>query len=225
MKPTFGIVLFSAFICIVSSLVDAQQLNKMGEEITLPAPQLSGKVSLEHTISRRRSRRNFRPKGLSLTQISQLLWSAQGITDQQRGLRAAPSAGALYPIEIYLLNQEGLHHYIPQGHKLKFVLRDDLRRSLAAAALRQNFIAQAPVDIVIAADYEKVTCRYGLRGKRYTDIEAGHIAQNVHLQAVALGLASVPVGAFDEQAVRELLRLSDDEQPLYIIPVGYAADD
>ncbi len=125
-------------------------------------------------------------------------------------------------MEIYLLNQDGLFHYLPEEHKLEQVLQKDLRRELAAAALGQGFVAQAPVAVVIAARYEKVTSHYGSRGRRYTDIEVGHIAENIHLQAVALGLGSVPVGAFNDQAVKRLLKLPDAQEPLYIIPVGYA---
>ncbi len=205
----------------LSSAVDAQQLKVMKEEITLPAPKLKGKVSLEQAIAERRSKRRFSSQELTLEQIAQLLWSAQGITESRKGQRVAPSAGALYPMEIYLLSKDGLFHYLPQEHKLEQVLQNDLRRELATAALGQSFIAAAPVAIIIAAVYERVTSRYGSRGKRYTDIEVGHIAQNIHLQAVALGLGSVPVGAFDDQALKQLLNLPDDEQPLYIIPVGY----
>ncbi len=219
MRYYFGIILIG--LMLGSFSVDAQKLNPMENDIPLPEPQLKGKISLEETISQRRSKRRYRPQELTLEQISQLLWSAQGITDEGGGFRSAPSAGALYPMEIYLLNKDGLFHYLPEEHKLERASQDDLRRELAAAAWGQSFIAQAPVDIVIAAVYERVTSRYGARGSRYTDIEVGHIAQNIHLQAVALGLGSVPVGAFDDRAVKELLKLPKEEQPLYIIPVGY----
>lgn len=215
-------VIISVGLIFTACSVYAQQVKAMKKEISLPAPQLKGKVSLEETISQRRSKRRYRSQELTLEQISQLLWSAQGITAGQARFRAAPSAGALYPMEIYLLNEDGLFHYVPEGHKLEQVLEQDLRRKLAVASLGQSFVAQAPVDIVIAAVYDRITSRYGQRGRRYTDIEAGHIAQNIHLQAVALGLGSVPVGAFDDEQVRGLLKLPAEEQPLYIIPVGYA---
>lgn len=203
------------------SSVDARQLKVMKKEISLPIPKLKGKISLEQAIKERRSKRSFSPQELTIEQIGQLLWSAQGITESRRGLRAAPSAGALYPMEIYLLNKDGLFHYLPKKHKLEQVLQKDLRKELAVAAWGQSFVAFAPVAIVIAAAYERISSRYGQRGQRYTDIEVGHIAQNIHLQAVALGLGSVPVGAFDDQALKQLLKLADDEQPLYIVPVGY----
>lgn len=219
MKPIFGIILIGFILATPSGY--AQQPKAMEKEISLPAPRLKGKISLEEAISQRRSKRRYSQQSLSLEQISQLLWSAQGITDKRGRFRAAPSAGALYPMETYLLNKDGLFHYLPERHKLEQISLKDLRTELARAALGQSFVAQAPVSIVIAAGYEKISSRYGQRGKRYTDIEVGHIAQNIHLQAVALGLGSVPVGAFDDQKVKELLQLPDAEQPLYIIPVGY----
>ena len=220
MRHIFKIILIG--LILGASSVSAQQLKAMEKEILLPRPQLNGKISLEQTIAQRRSKRRYQPRELTLAQISQLLWSAQGITDKRSGFRSAPSAGALYPMEIYLLNQDGLFHYLPEEHKLEQVLQKDLRRELAAAALGQGFVAQAPVAIVIAACYERVTSHYGSRGRRYTDIEVGHIAENIHLQAVALGLGSVSVGAFNDQAVKRLLKLPDEQEPLYIVPVGYA---
>jgi SagB-type dehydrogenase family enzyme len=196
-------------------------LGAMKNEIFLPQPQLKGKISVEQAISQRRSKRNFSTEGLTLEQISQLLWSAQGITGEQGKFRTAPSAGAVYPIQIYLLNKDGLFHYLSKGHKLSRITTDYLCQELAKAALGQSTIAQAPVDIVITAVYEDINLRYGSRAKRYTDIEVGHIAQNIHLQSVALGLGSVPIGAFDDLAVKRLLKLPDEEQPLYIIPIGY----
>lgn len=219
MKYILGTVLIG--LMLIDFSISAQQLETMNKEILLPAPQLKGNVSTEEAIAKRRSKRSFRSQDLSLEQISQLLWAAQGITDQQGRFRAAPSAGAAYPMEIYLLNQDGLFHYLPQGHKLEQVTPNDLREQLARACLGQDFLAQAPVDLVIAAVYARVTSRYGQRGRRYTDIEVGHIAQNVHLQAQALGLSSVPVGAFDDDEVKQLLQLPEEEEPLYIIPVGY----
>lgn len=188
--------------------------------ISLPKPILKGDVSIEETIKKRRSVRSYSEKDLTIEQLSQLLWAAQGITDM-RGLRAAPSAGALYPLEIYVVKKDGLFHYTSHGHRLKLISNRDLRRELTSAAWGQGFIAQAPVNIVICAVYERVTSRYGKRGVRYTDIEVGHAAENVHLQAVALGLDSVPIGAFSDGEVSSILGLSKDETPIYIIPVGY----
>ena len=193
----------------------------MKEKILLPEPKLKGELSLEEAIYKRRSARSFAPQGLRREQIGQLLWAMQGKTDETRGFRAAPSAGALYPLEIYLLTAEGLCHYLPSGHKLEVVSKEDQRRALARAALSQGFISEAPLSIVICAVYERTTRKYGQRGMRYVDIEAGHAAENLNLQAVALGLGSVCVGAFNDQAVKKVLALPLDYEPLYIIPVGY----
>ena len=211
-------------VIIISVLLNAFGAEKMKEEakiIKLPAPKLDGEVSVEEAISKRRSVRSYSIKDLSLERISQLLWSAQGVTDKSRGFRVAPSAGALYPLEIYLANKDGLFHYRIKDHTLERVSSKDIRRELSSASLGQSSVAQAAVDIIICAVYERITSRYSQRGVRYTDIEVGHVAENVHLQAVALGLASVPIGAFSDDAVSKVLSLPEDEVPLYIIPVGY----
>ena len=201
-----------------------QESNKQSvREIQLPAPVTAGRMSLEQTILNRRSQRSFIKRDLDLAQTGQLLWAAQGITARKSGyaLRSAPSAGALYPMEIYLLSAGGVFHYLPAGHKLEPLLHSDLRGSLAEAALGQECVAQAALSIVICAVYGRITGRYGQRGIRYTHIEAGHIAENIHLQAVALGLGSVPIGAFDDRQVKQILSLPEEQEPLYIIPVGY----
>ncbi|MBN1902201.1 SagB/ThcOx family dehydrogenase [Candidatus Sumerlaeota bacterium] len=194
--------------------------EKETKTIELPEPKTKGALSLEECIQKRRSRRNFISDPLSLEQISQLLWSMQGITEPERGFRAAPSAGALYPLEIYVLKSDGVFHYTPEGHILESLGKEDLRKNLGSAALGQTFIAHAPVNFVICAVLDRVTSRYRERGIMYAHIEVGHAAQNLHLQAVALGLDSVPVGAFREEAVSETLSLPVDHKPLYIIPVG-----
>lgn len=215
----FLIISLAAFYSIWPSIADGEDDMKP-EFLNLPKPALKGGVSIEETIKARRSIRSYSDKELTLEQLSQLLWAAQGITDA-RGLRAAPSAGALYPLEVYVIKSDGFFHYRPQGHRLKVVEAEDLRQRLASACWGQDFVAQAPVDIVICAVYERITSRYGDRGVRYTDIEVGHAAENIHLQAVAMGLDSVPVGAFNDKAVSSLLGISKEERPVYIIPVGY----
>lgn len=193
------------------------------KEIILPRPITKGKVSLEEAIFKRRSQREFQRKDLSWEQIGQLLWAAQGITAKRGGFnfRAAPSAGALYPLELYALTKDGLYHYIPEGHKLENLSDKDLRGNLAGAALSQGSVASGALDIVICAVYERITSKYGQRGMKYTHIEAGHVAQNIHLQAVALGLGSVPIGAFSDEGVQKTLGLPKNHEPLYIILVGY----
>lgn len=191
-----------------------------GEVIELPPPLKTG-AGLEECIERRRSIRSFSDKPLTREELSTLLWACQGITDERRGFRAAPSAGATYPLEVYLVMEEGVFNYRPEHHQLIEVKEGDLRRGLARAALGQGFIAQAPVNFVLAAVPERTTHRYGERGLRYIWIEMGHAAQNIHLQAVALKLGSVPVGAFRDEEVKRLLEMSEELIVGYIIPVGH----
>ncbi|MGQ9546638.1 MAG: SagB/ThcOx family dehydrogenase [Dehalococcoidia bacterium] len=202
----------------------------MKEAITkLPPPQLQGDVSLEEAIARRRSVRRYRRDSLSLAELGQILWSAQGITGH-RALRAAPSAGATYPLEILVLAGQqcvagldsGIYLYLVNSHSLKLHKSGDFRIDLARAALGQEFIAQAPVAIAICAVYARTCNAYGRRGERYVHIEVGHVAENMHLQATALGLASVEVGAFEDEQVRKVLSVEEQVKPLYIMPVGKA---
>ncbi len=197
--------------------------------IRLPSPGLSGNVSVEETLQNRRSERSFTPAPLSLKEVSQLLWSAQGITSKWGG-RTAPSAGALYPLEIYLVSgsveglQPGIYKYIPDGHELLTISEGDSRKQLASACLGQSWISDAPVSIVFAAVYERTTVKYGQRGIAYVHIEVGHAAQNVCLQAVALNLGAVSVGAFDDGMVKSIVGMVKEETPLYVIPVGKKAE-
>lgn len=186
----------------------------------LPTPAVSGDVSLEAALAGRRSVREFSDRPLAAAELGQLLWAAQGITDP-RGYRTAPSAGALYPLEIYVVTAGGLYHYQPARHALAVVGGSDVRQALYEAALRQEAVSRAPAVFVIAAVYERTAVKYGAeRSPRYVHLEAGHAAQNVLLQAVALGLGAVPIGAFDDGAIQEAMGLPAEEQPLYLIPVG-----
>ena len=188
--------------------------------IKLPRPKDKGKVSLEETIKKRRSERNLSGKELTLEQISQLLWSCQGITDEGGRFRSAPSAGATYPLEVYLVSPDGLFKYIPSGHSIKRLKDEDLRAQLCRACLGQQFVEDASVNIVICADFKRTTACYGKRGENYVYIEVGHAAENLHLQAVAEGLGSVPVGAFSDDEVKKVLDLPEGLVPIYVIPVG-----
>lgn len=212
---------FVAIIIIGIIFIITEGAVCMSERISLPKPSTDSDISLEYTIEKRRSVRRFKGDDLTLKQIGQLLWAAQGITDKRRGFRTAPSAGALYPMELYVVKKDGLYHYLPQSHQIERLRDKDLRRELSEAALGQKCVLDAPVDIIICAVFERVTSKYGRRGIRYTHIEAGHIAQNIHLQAVSLGLGSVPIGAFLDEEVINILNLPEKEKPLYIIPVGY----
>lgn len=187
--------------------------------VKLPDPDFTDR-SVEECIELRRSVRNYQNKTLSIQQISNILWSAQGLTDDRNGFRAVPSAGATYPLIVFVAKKDGLYRYVPESHGLKQEVKRDIRKDIAIAALGQGFINDAGAVIIITAIYERTTQRYGERGVRYVHIEAGHCAQNIHLEAVALGLGSVPVGAFDDEKLSELLGL-EREKPLYIIPVGY----
>lgn len=189
----------------------------------LPKPALKGAMSVEEAIARRRSVRAFADQALPPEAIGQLLWAAEGVTGDASHLRAHPSAGALHPLEVYLVVPAGVFHYRPRGHATLLVLPGDRRPALAKAALEQSCVAEAPCVIAIAAVFSRTTGRYGDRGRaRYVPMDAAHAAQNVLLQAVALGLAAVPVGAFEDDAVRRVLGLPAEEVPLYLIPVGKA---
>ena len=196
----------------------------MKEEIPLPSPRLEGEVSLEAAVAARRSVRSYTPTDLTLEEISQLLWAAQGITGNHAHKRAAPSAGARCPLEFYVCRADGVWHYDPEGHRLIRYLDEDVRSPLSQASWKQRLIAEAPVVFVIGAVFERTTSRYGDRGRdRYVPMDIGHAAQNLSLQAVALGLASVPVGAFDDGAVAEVLPLPAGQEILYMLPVGHPA--
>jgi len=191
-----------------------------GEIRQLPQPDAVGKVPIETTLSQRRSVRTFQNEPLSEKEIAQLLYAAQGISDSSQGLRTAPSAGATYPLEIYLVTAEGIFHYLPERHAIVLKKAGDYRDHLAEASLGQNSVRTAPAIIVFSAVYERTMRRYHKRGERYVHIEVGQAAQNVHLQAVALGLASVPVGAFNDEAVARVIGVERDERVLYLVPVG-----
>jgi len=205
---------------------EAQKTNQ--ENISLPEPRLSGPISLEEAIIKRRSRREFNQEPLTLGEVAQVLWSAQGITNKERGFRAAPSAGALYPLDIYLVVAEnglkgveaGVYHFSAEEFALERVLTGDVRLALMAASLSQEAIGEAPVNLIITAKYERTMVKYGERGRQYVHMEAGHVAQNIYLQVGTLGLGTVSIGAFSEAEVGRVLRLPEGHKPLYVMPIG-----
>lgn len=200
--------------------VVAESPTTPSQVIILPKPDLNGTLSLEEALANRRSVRDYSDKPLTIEEIGQLLWAAQGITDTS-GHRTAPSAGALYPLEIYVLLPDGFFHYIPAEHHLVLQKPGDLRTRLHTAALQQDSILNAPAIFVITAVYARTESKYGKeRSPRYVHLEAGHAAQNLLLQAVALDLGAVPIGAFLNDQVIEVLSLPDDHKPQYLIPVG-----
>lgn len=197
-----------------------------GKYISLPPTTVAtDSPPLEGLLQQRRSVRTFSKAPLSLDMLGQLLWAAQGITHPQ-GLRTAPSAGALYPLELYVVagEVEGLpsavYRYLPEGHRLVKTAADDHRQALARAALYQTWLGDAAAIIVFTAIYERTTRKYGDRGERYVHMEVGHAAQNLFLQAEALALGTVVVGAFRDGKVSKVLGLPDDTQPMILMPVG-----
>lgn len=214
----FLILLFSISLPVISS----------GKDIKLPAPALKGLVSVEESIYSRRSVRSYSSEALTLEQVSQLLWAGQGITGK-RFRRAAPSAGALYPLEIYLAVKSdgvngldaGAYRYIPSSHALSETRETETNGLIASAAYTQMWMSQAPVMVIVAADFSRTQAKYGGRGTRYVYIEAGLAAENLMLQAQALGLSSCPVGAFKDRELNDLAGIPDSQQALLIITVGH----
>ncbi len=196
-------------------------------QIKLPVPKHRGKLSLEEAISQRRSRREYKKETLTLEEVSQILWAAAGSTvDEITGAtRTAPSAGACYPIQAYLIAGEvkgltsGVYYYEWWGHTLTLIVEGDVREKLTKAALEQQMINRTPASLVFTALYPRTTKRYGERGIRYTHIDMGCIVQNVYLQAEALNLGTVCIGAFIDEAVKDILKVKDEE-PLCIMPLG-----
>lgn len=176
-------------------------------------------MTLAAALAARRSVRDFAATAITPAELAQLLWAAQGVSSD-RGGRTAPSAGALYPLTMYAAVPSGLYRYTAEGSRVAQVLTDDLRARLAKAALGQDWLAAASVVLVITADVGRTAQRYGARAERYVQLEAGHAAQNLLLQATALGLGATPVGAFDDDQVGRVLQLPARERPLYLVPVG-----
>ncbi len=192
-----------------------------GEEIDLPLPELRGGMSLAQALSHRRSRREFTAHRPTPAQVAQLCWAAQGITGIEQSLRTAPSAGATYALALLVVEPTGVYRYEPSGHRLRRLLSHDVRARLRAAALDQPCVGEAPLCLVLAVQPAVVAARYGLRrGWRYGLLEAGHAAQNVLLQAEALGLAGVPVGAFKDGEVADVLGIPPGLHPVYLLPIG-----
>ena len=199
--------------------------------INLPPPIKTGEMSVEEAVSERRSVRDFDSKSITTEELATLCWAGQGITDSNRRYRAAPSAGATYPILLYVaLGAEsvpgfeaGLYLYVPREHALETIKTGDSRRALARASLEQMWMSDAAVTFIIVADYQQITPRYGRRGIPYAHYEGGHVAENIMLEAVALGLGSCAVGAFDDNRVAKEAALGGDEVPLLLLPVGHIA--
>jgi SagB-type dehydrogenase family enzyme len=203
-----------------------QNNNTLQMIISLPEPAYKSGTSVEEALLKRRSVRDYKKEPLQLKEISQLLWAAQGITSAEEGGRTAPSAGALYPLELYVVIGNintltpGVYHYRPPDHSLERIADGDKRKLLSAAALMQGAVNKNACVIVIAADYKRTTGKYFERGKRYVHMEAGHAAQNIYLQAVSLNIGTVVIGAFTDSLVKQIIHLPKNEEPLYLMPVG-----
>lgn len=215
-----------------SKELEPEKQGKMEvDQVSLPSiketkEELDLDVSIKDTIEKRRSIRTYEEGEVKLLELAALLWAGQGITDEERRFRAAPSAGATYPMEIYVAAgevlglEEGIYRYIPDKHELISVAKGDFREKIMDSALGQEPIKEAPMSILITSVYERVMSTYGDRGIRYAKIEAGHISQNIYLKTTALDLGTVSIGAFEDEEIAEILRLEEGEEPLYIMPVG-----
>ncbi|MFW6020045.1 MAG: SagB/ThcOx family dehydrogenase [Bacteroidales bacterium] len=224
-----GAGLISSFILYKPIIDEGSASPSSGENneiIDLPEPDYDSNVSVEEALQNRRSVRNYTNSALTVQDISQLLWAAQGITEPGRGFRTAPSAGALYPLEVYVVVDrvkeldQGIYKYNVEKHHLKKLKSGEYNTKVAKAALGQSSIKQAAIQIIFSAVYDRTTQKYDDRGIRYVHMEAGHAAQNVLLQAVSLDLGSVVTGAFSDESLEKLLNMPENETALYIIPVG-----
>lgn len=202
-----------------------QQSPTKPDHVPLPTLRAHGNVTLADAIGRRRSVRDFAKIRLTPVQVGRLCWAAQGITDKANGLRAAPSAGALYPAVLFVADADGVYEYAPSTHTLRRRGAGDRRPALRAAALDQSCVGDAPACFIVTVAVERTARKYGGWANRYCLMEAGHIAQNLLLQAVALGLGGVPVGAFDEAEVAKTLNLKSRLEPVYLVPLGHPAGE
>ncbi|MFZ5994051.1 MAG: SagB/ThcOx family dehydrogenase [Thermodesulfobacteriota bacterium] len=197
-------------------------------DVPLPRPSFTGKKSMEEVIKARRTIRHFKARALNLEQLSQILWAAYGLTANDP-YKSVPSAGALYPLDIWVAVgkngveglEAGAYHYIPKAHRLTRVKAGEVRDDISRASLYQGWMAEAPIIFIITGEYERCTRKYGEKGIPYTYIEAGHAGQNIFLQAGALGLGAGIVGAFNNDVIRQVLGISRNYDPILIMPVGY----
>lgn len=220
------------------SKVELTKIDTSPLTYLLPTPSFDGEISVEKALSHRRSHRYFSKSIISAEKLSQVLWAAYGIScsihdypSLRGGLRTAPSAGGCYPLEIYVLVgnvkqiEPGVYKYLPEGHKIFRTVDKDIRNELAKAAWSQEMISEAPACLFYSAIFERATQRYGKRGReRYVCMDLGHSAQNVYLQMDALYMGTCAVGAFEDDKVREVMNLPEEEEPLYIMPFGYYYD-
>jgi len=234
MKKKLFIFLFISFTCLFLAFnffcQDNREENKMKNSdydvINLPQPSYTSLISVEEALHKRRSIRDYSKEPLTIQEVSQILWASQGITEDRYKLRTAPSAGALYPLEIYIAVSNvkdlfaGLYKYKPQNHTIKKISEGDKRLDISNAALGQDAIENSSAIILITAVYERTAVKYGSRTERYVNIEVGAAVQNIYLQSVSLEIGTVMIGAFKDDALKNILRLPENENPLAIMPFG-----
>ena len=221
-------ILGSLIMVLIAGIFFQPTGSGAAEVIKLPPASHKGSMSVEEALKQRRTVRRFANRALDLKQVSQILWAADGISDP-RGLRTAASAGATFPLEIYLVVGErgvadlapGIYRYRPQDHALELTIKGEARPAVARACLNQVWMTEAPIMLVMAAEFKRCTARYGQRGIMYTHMEVGHVGTNIFLQAEALGLGSGIVGAFEDKGVSQVLKLPGNHEPLLVMPVGY----
>jgi len=220
-KRTFALaaIVMAAACGYVLSAASEERPAAATTTVKLSAPALKGAVSIEEAIAKRRSIRQFAPGEVTMEQLSQLLWAAQGVTDKASGHRAAPSAMAKYPLEVYVVKADGLFKYVPAEHALTKLKDGDLRKDISG----QGSVAQAPVSLVITVNYDELAGRYAKMAQRFGDFEAGAASENVFLQAAALGLGSVAVGGIDDAQVAKVIGAAANETPVIVIPIGKPA--
>ena len=199
----------------------AREQETKRASLRLPAPPSAAGMSLAEALMRRRSHREFTGQPVSTAQIAQLCWAAQGVTDHDNGYRTAPSAGAAFPIHLFVIGGDGVREYEPTEHALRGTGSADVRTRLRRAALDQACVEEAPICMVVSLEIGRTAPKYGARAERYCLLEAGHVAQNVLLAATAMGLGGVPVGAFDDDAVAAALDLPPSQRPVYLLPLGH----
>ncbi|HPA46447.1 MAG TPA: SagB/ThcOx family dehydrogenase [bacterium] len=212
----FVVIVLSCF-CFAALASEKTEVEK----IKLPEPRADGAMSLEKALWERRSIRSFSSKPAEWEQVGQLLWAAQGINRPGTKFRTAPSAGATYPLEIYAVLPSGIYRYLPEEHAVERIVAGDTRAALSAAGLRQGSIQQAACVVVICAVFERTSEKYSDRGTRFVYLEAGHVAQNVLLQAVALGMGGVPIGAMVDEEAQKVLGVPPEQKVVYIVATGF----
>jgi SagB-type dehydrogenase family enzyme len=227
---SLNISLVSLFISLnlfcQGNLEETRMQSSDSDVIKLPTPSFSSSTSVEEALRKRRSTRDYTDKPLTIADISQILWAAQGITEENYGLRTVPSAGALYPLELYISSSNvkdlppGLYKYKPQNHTIKKISGGYKRIDISNAALGQDAIENSSAMVIITAVFERTAVKYGKRAERYVNIEVGHVGQNIYLQSVSLGLGTVMIGAFKDDALKKVLALPKNENPLAIMPLG-----